>query len=103
MKLCWKCRGFIVNSSYIIPPYTHCHHDEPEEKPKPLVCCICGRPATSMNVNIKKLFCEGHSASDLKPKCICNLDKRIIWRLDFDIGAEVQTADYCPKCGRRLN
>ncbi len=41
MNLCKKCRDFLDNHSYksqfIEPPWTHCHHDESENKPK----CWC--------------------------------------------------------------
>lgn len=41
MSLCWKCKDYYKE---IIPsiPWIHCHHDEPEVKPKePKRCDAC--------------------------------------------------------------
>ena len=54
-KLCKKCCQWVVlnyGPNYYTPPYTHCHHDEPEEKPK--VKCWCEEPTFSVVVVLSR-------------------------------------------------
>ncbi len=42
-----------------------------------------------------------HHEPKEKPKCVCFFGGEIIWRRKGD-GVEVQTAKFCPECGRKL-
>ena len=77
MALCWKCREYFQNkygSSYYQPPSSHCHHDEPEEKPKEK--CICETIDSPFIIECKILR-NG---------------------LPYLIG----NAKFCPKCSKKL-
>lgn len=44
-KLCWRCKEYLLNKygpNFYKTPSDHCHHPEPQEKPKPL--CWCDTP-----------------------------------------------------------
>jgi hypothetical protein len=76
MALCWKCRDGFYNVKPL--PFTHCHHDEPEEKPteKP------------------------------KEKCWCEYDfperPKVISIGAFGFGFTHWDIVFCPICGRKL-
>ncbi len=45
-KFCWKCREYLEQKygpNFYMAPSNHCHHPEPEEKPK--VPCWCDKPS----------------------------------------------------------
>jgi transcription initiation factor IIE alpha subunit len=46
MSLCWKCKDYLKEKygrNFYQAPSNHCHHDEPEEKPKKeFGCGVCG-------------------------------------------------------------
>lgn len=75
--LCQKCIDFYMGMSYgtYLPPWIHCHHDDPKQEPEEEpFCCVC--------LNGTK---HGLSYSD-------TLDRVIIRTL----------AKFCPECGRKI-
>ena len=74
-KLCWKCRK---NYGICVPFNSHCHHEEPEEKPK----CWCELEGE------KRLQVHDYT-----------IDK---WNLGYYQMRVVEIAQYCPYCGKRI-
>jgi len=45
-KLCWRCREYLekkYGANFYMAPSNHCHHSDPEQKPKEK--CWCDDPA----------------------------------------------------------
>ena len=76
MSLCWKCRKRWYDE--VIFPWDHCHHPEPEVKPK----CWCEL--------------EGEKRMQVQDYTV---DK---WNLGHYQMRVVDIAQYCPYCGKRL-
>ena len=80
MALCWMCREKMY--SHFSPEYwkkfladhpsIHCHHEEPEEKPKKK--CWCDYPEDSRDVEVSLTTME--------------------W--------QIYKPEYCPGCGKKL-
>jgi hypothetical protein len=54
-KLCWRYREWF-GTYYYVAPSNHCHHDEPEEKPKEK--CWCDEPTFQMITILPDKFIE---------------------------------------------
>jgi len=76
MKLCKECQDWINHpekrSHYNWTPMDHCHHSEPEEKPK------------------EKCWCER------------NLDFFWRYKQPTELGFVGFNPVFCPECGRKL-
>jgi hypothetical protein len=78
MKLCWKCRDWLNNvhgytDMNVLDPVRHCHHPEPEEKPKEK--CWCDKLGFEFKLSTHR-------------------------RVEIE-GLSVEIS-FCPQCGKKL-